>query len=290
MKKFTVVLILLIAIIIPSCAKKPSEFNFDRFNAKSVVEAYIKYINDANYDKSFALALSKSAIVWPGIGILEELTNSKVKDKYVEINLEHISNPVNLGNSPDEVEIVTQMHLKPTNKGGQYGMYFPTEKDTFMIFYLIKRSDGYKLSKSFETDSLIANYVETNPELFTNIKSAIPNKVKSGDEVEIVFDLNPPKALGNIGEVSFILYPEPSTPKYPYNYETVFYSGDDVSTIKMRHFALIKSENSKFPEEHPEINLGPIQIDEEAQTGKYRIYLQTNGILFPISPYIIEVS
>jgi hypothetical protein len=280
--------LLILGILFTSCAKTQNETRFDIFNPKSVVTAYIKFINDANYSMSFALADSKLAVVWPGVGLLEKLTNSKIKDKYVEITIEHISDPVNLGNSPDEVEIVTQLHLKPTEKGKEGG-FLAQEKDTFMVFYLIKRSDGFKLSKSFETDSLIAHYVETNPELFKNIKSAIPKKVKRGESVEIVFDLNQPKALGNVKEVSFLLYPEPTTEGYPYNYETVFYSGDDVTTIKIRHFALIKNENSAFPDEHPEIILGPVDIDEEAKSGVYRIYLKTSEIMFPIPPYIIEV-
>ncbi|MGB9876088.1 MAG: hypothetical protein ACPLOU_08185 [bacterium] len=289
MKKILIVLITTL-LLFTSCTGVSNESNFDKFNAKSVVEAYLKFLNEGNYERSFALADSKLAIVWPGIGILEQLTNTKVKDKYVTISLESVSEPINLGNSPDEVEIVTQLYLKPTEKGTQFGGPFASDKDTFMIFYLIRRKDGFKLSKSFETDSLVAHYVETNPELFKNIKTAIPTKVKKGDEVELVFDLNPPKALGDVSEVSFILYPEPSVAKYPYSYETVFYSGDDVSTYKIRHFALIKSENSKFPEEHPEIYLGPMQIDEEAVQGTYRIYLQTSNILYPISPYLIEIS
>ncbi|MGB9794310.1 hypothetical protein [Caldisericum exile] len=289
MKKILILLIIAL-VLFASCGKSVSnEEKFDKFNAKSVVKAYINLINDANYEKTLTLVDSKLAIVWPGISLIEQLTNSKIKDKFVVVNLESISEPVNLGNSPDEVEIVTQINLKPTQKSAELGV-LEREKDTFMIFYLIKRNDGYKLSKSFETDSLIANYVETNPELFKNIKIAIPNKVKRGEEVELVFDLNAPKALGNIGEVSFIMYPEPNTPKYPYSFETVFYSGDDVTTFKIRHFALIKTENSKFPEENPQIILGPIQIDDEANKGSYRIYLQTSGILFPIPPYIIEVS
>ena len=288
MKKMLLTL-LVIVLLFTSCAKTSNEVTLNNFDPKSVVNAYLNYINNGNYSKSFALADSKLAIVWPGIGLLEKLTNSKINDKYVEITIEHISDPVNLGNSPDEVEIVTQLYLKPTQKGKE-ALFPAQEKDTFMVFYLIKRSDGFKLSKSFETDSLIANYIETNPDLFKNIKSAIPKKVKRGESGELVFDLNPAKALGNIGEVSFLLYPEPTTEGYPYNYETVFYSGDDVTTIKIRHFALIKNENSVFPDEHPEIILGPVDIDEEAKPGLYRIYLKTSQILFPIYPYIVEVS
>jgi len=201
MKKMLLTL-LVIVLLFTSCAKTSNEVTLNNFDPKSVVNAYLNYINDGNYSKSFALADSKLAIVWPGIGLLEKLTNSKINDRYVEITIEHISDPVNLGNSPDEVEIVTQLNLKPTQKGKE-ALFPAQEKDTFMVFYLIKRSDGYKLSKSFETDSLIANYIETNPDLFKNIKSAIPKKVKRGESVELVFDLNPAKALGKCWRSKF---------------------------------------------------------------------------------------
>lgn len=255
---------------------------------EQVVAAYLNAIGRSDYKAAAAFLEHPRAVVWPGVGLLEAAFNAKVPPDVVRVT-NVAAGPV-LAVSPrgDEVCCLARAHVAPGKEAGRWGI--GQEGDWQFAFYLLKRGEAWQLARGMPLSPELAAYLQGGRSPFRNVVSQVPEVVERGKEYKLSFDLELPKALSSVEEVSLVFLPEPGTEKYPYAYETAFstyWYGPGGQRKQVDHFELTGQPGPDG------VIRGPVTLDAEMSPGKYRVYLGLGTkppLYWAIPPYVVSVK
>jgi hypothetical protein len=241
-----------------------------------VVEKYLAAIGSSDYKTAAACLEHPKAVVWPGVGLLEEVFGAKVPPDVVHVTGIAAGPAFAVSPRGDEVCCLASAHVAPGKEANRWGI--GQEGDWQFAFWLIDRGSGWRLTRGTHLSREVAGYLESGRNPFRNVVSQVPEGAERGKEYRLVFDLELPKALSSVEEVDVAFFPEPDAEKYPDAYETAFstyYYDVEGQKKLLGHFDQTA------------------EIDPEMPRGKYRIYLGLGTrppLYWAIPPYVVTVK
>ncbi|MGB9920947.1 MAG: hypothetical protein ACPLPT_09545 [Moorellales bacterium] len=253
-----------------------------------VVEQYLKAIGRSDYKAAAGYLEDPRAMVWPGVGLLEETFSAKVPADVVRLTNIGAGPTFSVSARGDEVGCLARAHVAPGKEAQRWGI--GQEGDWRFAFYLIRREGGWRLARGVPLSQELADYLEGDRSPFRNVASELPEAAERNRGYRVAFDLELPKALASVEEVSVAFLPEPGSENYPQGYETaysVYWSGPGGQRMRVERFEL-----SDQPGPDGFI-LGPVVLDEEMPPGKYRVYLglgTSPPLYWAIPPYVVTVK
>lgn len=242
---------------------------------EAVVEKYLAAIGRSDYKTAAACLEHPKAVVWPGVGLLEETFNAKVPPDVVRVSNIAAGPTFTVSPRGDEVGCLARAHVAPGKEAYRWGI--GQEGDWQFAFWLIDRGGGWRLARGMPISQGLADYLEGGRNPFRNVAGQVPETAVRGKEYKLAFDLELPKAFSPVEEVCVAFLPEPDTEKYPYAYETFFntYYYDGGQKKLLTHFDQT------------------VEIDPEMPPGKYRLYLGLGAkppLYWAVAPYVVTVK